>query len=221
MTEPYRPSNATEGDAFFARSCGRCQKQGACEIPPLTMRHRENDPEYPSEWIRDGNLGRCTAFELVASEGLLALTLWPEWAYAIAHLGKDVENRIWAPPKSLIGSWLAIHAGKHIGGKPGDDSMVEGLHEQLGSAEELGLELPPFSELLPQIKASAVVAVAKVIGVIQQAEPVGWYSGERVFGWRLSQIIALPAPVPCAGKRGLWTLPPEVLVRVREQLEAA
>ena len=24
---------------------------------------------------------------------LHALTLWPEWAWAVCHLGKDVENR--------------------------------------------------------------------------------------------------------------------------------
>ena len=48
---------------------------------------------------------------------LLALTLWPEWAYAITHLGKDVENRDWERlPTWLTGRYLAIHAGAHIGG---------------------------------------------------------------------------------------------------------
>lgn len=29
---------------------------------------------------------------------ILGLTLYPEWAYAVAHLGKDVENREWSRP---------------------------------------------------------------------------------------------------------------------------
>lgn len=29
---------------------------------------------------------------------MLALTLWPEWAYAIGYLGKDIENRTRSQP---------------------------------------------------------------------------------------------------------------------------
>lgn len=46
----------------------------------------------------------------------LALTLWPEWAYAVAHLGKDVENRSWPPPQTVIRKRIAIHGGASIGG---------------------------------------------------------------------------------------------------------
>lgn len=41
-----------------------------------------------------------------------ALTLLNPWAQAIAYWGKDVENRTWAPPASLVGERIAIHAGK-------------------------------------------------------------------------------------------------------------
>lgn len=46
---------------------------------------------------------------------LKALTIWPEWAWAIRWLGKDVENRTWHPPKSIIGKRIALHAGKGVG----------------------------------------------------------------------------------------------------------
>lgn len=221
MAERYRPSNATEGDAFIAQFCGRCNKREGCGIPRLTMRHQVEDAEYPREWIREGRTGRCTSFEPVDSAERLALTLWPEWAYAVAHLGKNVENRVWAPPKNLIGSWLAIHAGKHIGGKPGDEWTLDGLRELLNMAEELGRELPTFDELIPQIKTSAVVAVAKVVGVIRQPDPLGWYNGEGSIGWKLDSIITLPEPVACKGNRGLWNLPPDVLALVRAQVKRA
>ncbi len=40
-----------------------------------------------------------------------ALTLTPEWAWAVCRLGKRVENRTWAPPASAIGTTIALHAG--------------------------------------------------------------------------------------------------------------
>jgi hypothetical protein len=36
------------------------------------------------------------------------------WAYAILHLGKDVENRTWPIPAKFEGERVLIHAGKNI-----------------------------------------------------------------------------------------------------------
>lgn len=60
------------------------------------------------------------------------LTLWAEWAAGIAYLGKLTENRGWWPPRSLVGRRFAIHAGAHIGGRPGwpaHDIGLAGLRE--------------------------------------------------------------------------------------------
>ena len=69
-----------------------------------------------------------------------AITLWPEWVWAIFHLGKGVENRTWAPPRKLMGQRIALHAGAHVGGRPGRVATEAGLrgvgfmatHEGLG-----------------------------------------------------------------------------------------
>ncbi len=45
-----------------------------------------------------------------------AITLWPEWAWAICCLNKRVENRGWHPGVSMLGEDIAIHDGKCIGG---------------------------------------------------------------------------------------------------------
>lgn len=45
-----------------------------------------------------------------------AITLWPEWVWAICCLQKRVENRGWIPPASMLGETIAIHAGKALGG---------------------------------------------------------------------------------------------------------
>jgi hypothetical protein len=61
----------------------------------------------------------------------LALT---EWAWAIDVLpepaAKRVENRGQPPWARLVGPgapWIALHAGKHVGGAPGRNAMYGGL----------------------------------------------------------------------------------------------
>ena len=69
-----------------------------------------------------------------------ALTLWPEWAWAIdlpELLAKRVENRGYALP---IGVWTYLHAGKHIGGKPGRPSLEGGLRSVERMARDAGLQ---------------------------------------------------------------------------------
>jgi hypothetical protein len=76
--EKYRPSNATEGDFFFAAWCCKCQRDEAmregcnvdecddnerCDIIVKTMAFHVSDPDYPAEW-RYGPDGQpmCAAF---------------------------------------------------------------------------------------------------------------------------------------------------------------
>lgn len=47
---------------------------------------------------------------------LRALTIWPEWVYAILYLGKSVENRVWNVRGAFLGKRIAIHSGAHFGG---------------------------------------------------------------------------------------------------------
>lgn len=65
LYRPYRPSNGTEGMIFEAQFCDSCIKQGDCAIATNAFWHLIGDPEYPKEWLEDGNLEnpRCTAFE--------------------------------------------------------------------------------------------------------------------------------------------------------------
>lgn len=154
-----------------------------------------------------------------------ALTLWPEWAWAICDpvCRKDRENRLWEPPANLIGDWLAIHAGKHIGGRPGDVALQEGLLDLRQMAENVAddrgesWEIPVCSDLIPQIATSAVVAVVKVPW-FEYGEEAGWYNGKPSYGWVLANLQILPEPVKCKGAQGLWWLPDDVLAQVRAQL---
>jgi len=66
MTEPFRPSNATQGDGFMAEFCEQCLLAEACDIPHFAMMYQIGDPMYPPEWIiNDKNAAECTAFEAI------------------------------------------------------------------------------------------------------------------------------------------------------------
>lgn len=74
MSNPYRPSNGTEGCIFEQQFCDRCErergwredsmKHDACDIHTWALAVGIDHERYPAEWIEDGNGPRCTAFEL-------------------------------------------------------------------------------------------------------------------------------------------------------------
>jgi hypothetical protein len=150
-----------------------------------------------------------------------ALTLWPEWAWAVLHLGKRVENRGWSLP---VGEWIGLHAGKHVGGRPGKEATAEGLEGLIHMAERAGwvLERQGFTRGAERVEAtpggivtSAMLGAIRVVGVDPPGS--GDLRGFRVpsaFGNRF-EFRALARPVPCRGAQGLWSIPADVLAEMR------
>lgn len=68
--QPYRPSNSTDGCAFEAKFCARCEagrewrehERNACDIQCRALAFGIEDDGYPSEWIEEESGPRCTAF---------------------------------------------------------------------------------------------------------------------------------------------------------------
>ena len=54
-----------------------------------------------------------------------ALTLRHPWVWAVAHLGKRIENRTWEPPEDLIGKHIAIHGSVSPKTKPAWNEVAE------------------------------------------------------------------------------------------------
>lgn len=166
-----------------------------------------------------------------------AITLHPEWAHAIVHLGKRVENRNWRPPASLVGQRIAIHAGKSIGGRPGKASRDAGM-ERLEDACPYQLDMEPWGnhDLFVRplggerwrtvriycILATAIlgepVEVAEVVGEASVESPLpewsAWGDRTSLFWWPLLDVERVAIPVPCSGKQGFWDVPPDVLKRM-------
>jgi len=140
------------------------------------------------------------------SANLRALTIHQPWAWFIAKGYKPIENRSWRPPQSLVGNWLAIHAGKkwdiaevasntsfaHVNCRAPLPSSIGAMGDQCGS----------------------ILAVARVTGfVAESASP--WFFGP--VGWTLADVVELPEPVACRGAQGLWKVPADVYERVLVQ----
>lgn len=53
-TEPYRPSNGTDGEGFMGAWCERCARDVGhnCSILARALAFDLEDPEYPKEWVR-------------------------------------------------------------------------------------------------------------------------------------------------------------------------
>lgn len=53
-------------------------------------------------------------------------------------------------------------------------------------------------------------------GITATERALGDYTPGR-YGWVLRNVRALPEPVPCRGRHGLWTPPADVLAQVEAQ----
>lgn len=165
-----------------------------------------------------------------AREVTRALTLWPEWAYAIVRLGKRIENRGWPPPRDL--RRFCIHAGKQIGGSSSAEDVRGSIAEVLQVASDAGcrwegrtmaqMDRQRYRQLeeetieaVCQMRGS-LVCVVELAGVRarRSAGRDGWHMPDSL-GWELrEQIITLPS-IAARGAQRLWLLNEEQRIAVK------
>lgn len=174
-----------------------------------------------------------------------AITIWPEWCWAILRLGKNIENRTWKPPRSVaVGDQIAIHAGVAFGGA-GPFANISRVFDPVAEMARrdgwrLGIEkaknaVVGFSIRTPDtfeapvhwMARGAVVAVVRFRGVlspvrctVDHVERYPWWAEDQ-YGWLFDDVVALAKPVKCRGRQGLWNLPPCVEESVLMGVEAA
>jgi hypothetical protein len=161
-----------------------------------------------------------------------AITVKQPWAWAIAHGGKDVENRTWG---TGYRGPLAIHAGagwdadgawnRHVIGAAQKDQQPGGFYDpplrvefDTGSGRTLRL-LPDGRRFI----LGAIVALAELVDVcaVQHGCTCGPWAIDGQYHWRLANVRPLAKPVPCKGRLGLWGPPEDVEAAVMGQLAAA
>lgn len=127
-----------------------------------------------------------------------ALTLWRPWPWAILYRTKRIENRGWAPPASIIGEMIAIHAGRTW-----DENGAETIAGMLDATPT------------DAWRHMGIVGVARVTGCVTSSDDP-WFAGP--FGWTLDDVRELPHPIPCKGAQRLWTVPPEIVNDIKTRL---
>ena len=140
---------------------------------------------------------------------LRALTLTPEWAWAVCQLDKRVENRTWPAPAAIICQRIAIHAGT----KAPDWAAVELMARCAGwTITGAWRDFAKAGQTVNRpdkhrLTRGAIVATAIVSGcrAVDQGEAVGWEAGP--WCWDLTDVQVLERPESCRGALGLWRVP--------------
>lgn len=142
---------------------------------------------------------------------VFALTIWQPYAWCITRGYKPVENRSWRPPKSLIGRYLMIHAGKQV----------------VDAATAMRIEEVAGHPIPGNLARGAIVGCAKVTGVVSVAGDTNelehyrreelvvspWTNGP--YAWVLEDPVEFAQPIPCGGKQKLWTVAGDVYLACR------
>ncbi len=133
-----------------------------------------------------------------------ALTLHGCHAWSVAHAGKNVENRSWELPLKHVGTRIAIHAGSN----PGSAHIRARLAREKNAPEP---DAFPRSAIVATVRLEACIARSGIVSgrlsreALERLLESRWFSGP--FGWILTDVRALEAPIPCKGALGLWNLP--------------
>lgn len=143
-----------------------------------------------------------------------ALTLHAPWAHAVAWLGKDIENRSWRPPASVIGTRIAIHAGATK--TEAEWSRVHEAWRRSGLAvdddEAIAISALVCTAVVKSVldtridKGSVAMLHSEAAAIVDSP----WFIGP--VAWKLTDVRRLDKPIPCKGRLGLWTLPEGVIL---------
>ena len=126
------------------------------------------------------------------------LSLTRPWPFVFNDGGREepkrVENRVWSPPGSVRGRYVALHAAKSWSEE--DREWIEDV---------TGLRLPGRKDT----PHSEIFAVCRVTGCAETVNDGDLRPGQRVwffgpYGWLIDDYVRLVEPVPCAGALGLW-----------------
>lgn len=122
------------------------------------------------------------------------LTIKQPWAYAIMHLGKDIENRNW---RMNYRGWLAVHASQTVYG-----------FGTLPDGSKVSLEMTNVR--------GAIIGAVRVIDCVTE-HPSVWFEGP--FGLVLDLPIPIK-PIEYRGSLGFWDLDKFVEDELKEAIKA-
>jgi hypothetical protein len=155
-----------------------------------------------------------------------AITLYPEWTFAITHLDKRVENResprLTKIARKLIGKPLAIHAGAkqvdvdgmlitarwegwthHQAKMTGTGgALITGSSSFAKAEQRVDLDI----RIEQAITCSAIVAVVRLTDILEPGDKRAPWHARDQYGWRFELLAALKRPITAKGHQGIWRL---------------
>lgn len=150
-----------------------------------------------------------------------AITIWQPWASLIAAGAKRFEFRSWAPPRSMWGERIAIHAAARRVNTQEVQALLYRLRGR--DAATVALDVAIAAELLDRVLTSpGILPLSSVLCLATLGEPIRdaalaaqlgttWpvNDSDRTehsnFGWPLTEVEALEPFVPARGAQGFWT----------------
>lgn len=129
-----------------------------------------------------------------------ALSIRQPWAWAILHVGKDVENRNWS---TRFRGTVAVHAAKGMTRDEYDSYVCKYFR--------IGLPVPRPEDLT----RGAIVGLVDIVDCVRHSDSP-WFQGEC--GFVLANPRPLKTPIPCKGALGFWDVPAEIAKQIKEQL---
>ena len=150
----------------------------------------------------------------------MALSIWAPWAFAIVHLGKQIENRSLKFPRHFLGDFW-IHASLWPGGsqRPLNAYQQHELKAEFQSAFERSghtkesFRLVTLGEL--DNMRGKIVGRATVTGYVEESDSP-WYAPGSL-GIVVANPVALTTPIAASGALGWWRVPEEKMAQLREQ----
>lgn len=120
-----------------------------------------------------------------------ALTIKQPWASLIMFGGKDIENRDWAAPRSLIGQRIAIHSSKKL------DEME--FEDAVDMCRARGLTWPDIKDEWKE--GGVILGTVRLVACVQK-HPSPWFVDD--FGFVLADPQPFKTPIPIRGALGFW-----------------
>ncbi len=159
-----------------------------------------------------------------------AITVRQPWAYAIIHLGKDVENRT----RNIVGSYrgpLIIHAGLAVTPEALDRRIARSIGERSRAGDALsrvplmaGGPHGPSNTILPWYGSrGGALGVVDLVdshrrsscldydGELDELRPCSQWATTDECHLVLANPRPFADPIPFRGRLGLWEFPDELL----------
>lgn len=159
---------------------------------------------------------------------LRALSLVQPWGSAILEMGKDIENRPWAPPQHLIGKRFAIHAGAKLD-KHDACNLLNKIKESrasypqraiLGTVELVGYVRMDGIYPTPLFDDGELQRCGLNAAQVDAAVQSRWAATGSPFLWVLRAPQVLSEPIPMKGSLGLWRVPADAEAKIIAALGA-